>query len=117
MKEVIAVLVFCLVLFIYLHVFFHLKKCDDLEIYEICDPSKEKLEEICDIRQPVVTFFSNDNLMEKNWNPGKFSSSTFEVSLFISLVTLLMLARANEPKVMAPSTARPALVLENLSLL
>ena len=47
--------------------------------------------------------------MEKNWNPGKFSSSTFEVSLFISLVTLLMLARANKPKVMAPSTARPAL--------
>uniref|UniRef100_A0A6C0F0U1 Cupin-like domain-containing protein n=1 Tax=viral metagenome TaxID=1070528 RepID=A0A6C0F0U1_9ZZZZ len=82
MKEVIAVLVFCLVLFIYLHVFFHLKKCDDLEIYEICDPSKEKLEEICDIRQPVVTFFSNDNLMENcNFNSIKANYGAFDIKI------------------------------------
>jgi hypothetical protein len=82
MKEVIAVLVFCLVLFIYLHVFFHLKKCDDLEVYEICDPSKEKLEEICDIRQPVVTFFSNESLMENcNFNSIKTNYSAFDIRI------------------------------------
>jgi hypothetical protein len=82
MREVIAVLVFCLVLFIYLHVFFHLKKCDDLEVYEICDPSKEKLEEICDIRQPVVTFFSNDSLMEHcNFNYIKANYGAFDIKI------------------------------------
>jgi hypothetical protein len=82
MKEVIAVLVFCLVLFIYLHVFFHLKKCDDLEVYEMSNPSKEKLEEICDIRQPVVTFFSNDTLTEIcNFNYIKTNYSAFDIKI------------------------------------
>jgi hypothetical protein len=65
MKEIIAVVIFCLILFIYLHVHFHLKKVDDLEIYEICQPSKEKLEEVCDFRQPVVTDFNNQSIIEK----------------------------------------------------
>ena len=53
-------LIFCIVLFIYLHVYFHLNTSDDLELYEIVLPSKTKLEEICDIRQPVV--FNLDNM-------------------------------------------------------
>lgn len=65
MKEIIAVVIFCLILFIYLHVHFHLKKVNDLEIYEICQPSKEKLEEVCDFRQPVVTDFNNQSIIEK----------------------------------------------------
>lgn len=82
MKEVIAVLVFCLVLFIYLHVFFHLKKCDDLEVYEVCEPSKEKLEELCDIRQPVVTDFVNENLMENcNYNSVKANYGAFDIKI------------------------------------
>ena len=44
MKIIIAALVFCIVLFLYLHVFFHLKTSDDLEMYEIEQPSKDKLE-------------------------------------------------------------------------
>ena len=54
MKGLIALLIFCLVLFIYLHVYFHLKTSNDLEVYEIEQPSKDKLEEICDLRQPVI---------------------------------------------------------------
>ena len=65
MKEIIAVVIFCLILFIYLHVHFHLKKVNDLEIYEICQPSKERLEEVCDFRQPVVTDFNNQSIIEK----------------------------------------------------
>jgi hypothetical protein len=45
---------FCVVLFIYLHIRFHLKVGAEYEIYELSDPSKTKLEEICDIRQPVL---------------------------------------------------------------
>ena len=57
MKIIIGLFIFCLVVFIYLHVQFHLKTSEDLEIYEIDKPSKERLEEICDIRQPVVFDF------------------------------------------------------------
>ena len=57
MKILFAFFIFCIVLFIYLHVQFHLKTSNDLEVYEIDDPSKDKLEEICDIRQPVIFDF------------------------------------------------------------
>jgi hypothetical protein len=82
MKEIIAVVVFCLVLFIYLHVYFHLKKCDDLEIYEIAQPSKDKLEEVCDIRQPVVTYFANNSLIETcNFNNIKINYGAFDLRI------------------------------------
>ena len=64
MNIIYAVLVFFIVLFFYLHVFFHLKTSDDLEIYEIDYPSKNKLEEICDLRQPVLFKFENERIFE-----------------------------------------------------
>lgn len=64
MKAILSMLIFCLVLFIYLHVYFHLKTSDDLEVYEIEQPSKDKLEEICDLRQPVMFDFAVESLME-----------------------------------------------------
>lgn len=62
MKIIISFFIFCLVLFLYLHIQFHLKKSNDLEIYEISQPSKEKLEEICDLRQPVLFDFECDKI-------------------------------------------------------
>lgn len=58
------VFIFCIILFLYLHIYFHLKTSNDLEIYEIEQPSKEKLEEICDLRQPVVFDYNNERLFE-----------------------------------------------------
>lgn len=49
-----SALAFCLSLFLYIHIRFHLKKSSELDVYHIDYPSKEKLDEICDIRQPVV---------------------------------------------------------------
>ena len=43
---------------------FHLNTSDDLEVYTIERPSKETLEEICNIRQPVVFEFKNERLLE-----------------------------------------------------
>ena len=43
MKSLFTVLIFCIVLFIYIHITFHLKVSDDLEVYEIDQPSKDKL--------------------------------------------------------------------------
>jgi hypothetical protein len=64
MNIFIVVFIFCIVLFLYLHVFYHLKVSNDLEVYTIERPSKEKLEELCDLRQPVVFEFENERLRE-----------------------------------------------------
>ena len=64
MHIIYIILIFSLVLFLYLHVYFQLKTSDDLEIYEIDNPSKDKLEEICDLRQPVLFHFQNDRIFE-----------------------------------------------------
>ena len=66
MKIILTLLIFCLVLFIYSHVHFHLKTSNDLEVYEIEQPSKDKLEEICDLRQPVIFDYPNDRLLESS---------------------------------------------------
>jgi hypothetical protein len=55
MLEIITgIFIFCIILFFYLHIQFHLKTSDDLEIYEIEQASKDRMEEICDLRQPVL---------------------------------------------------------------
>ena len=64
MNYFIAIFIFCVVLFLYLHIYYHLKTSNDLEVYTIERPSKDKLEEICDLRQPVVFEFSNERLLE-----------------------------------------------------
>lgn len=63
-KYFVAIFIFCIVLFFYLHIQYHLKTSDDLEVYTIERPSKETLEEICNIRQPVVFEFNNERLLE-----------------------------------------------------
>ena len=63
-KYFIGIFIFCFVLFLYLHINYHLKTSDDLEVYTIERPSKERLEEICNIRQPVIFDFNNDSILE-----------------------------------------------------
>ena len=63
MKIIINIFIFCIILFIYLHIQYHLKTSNDLEIYEIERPSKQKFEEICDIRQPTIFHFNDSNLV------------------------------------------------------
>jgi len=64
MNYLLTIFIFCVVLFLYLHIHYHLKTSNDLEIYTIENPSKEKLEEICDLRQPVVIDYTIDNIIE-----------------------------------------------------
>jgi hypothetical protein len=64
MEMIIGLFVFCVVLFIYLHVMFQLRTSDDLEVYELDDSSKERMEEICDMRQPVIFGFDNESIVK-----------------------------------------------------
>ena len=63
LEIIIGFFVFCIIFFFYLHIHFHLKTSNDLEIYEIEQASKDKMEEICDLRQPVL--FDCDEDTEK----------------------------------------------------
>ena len=60
LKIIISLFIFCIILFFYLHVQFHLKTSNDLEIYEVEQASKDRIEEICDLRQPVLIDFPTE---------------------------------------------------------
>ena len=82
MQSVFAVLIFCVILFLYLHIYFHMKTSNDLEVYEIDQPSKDKLEEVCDLRQPVLFDYANERLMESCTLPAIRSAyGAFDVRL------------------------------------
>lgn len=82
MEIVLAIIIFSIVLFLYLHIYFQLKKSNDLEIYEIDKPSKEKLEEICDLRQPLMFDFVNERINEMcnlNYIQSKYGAFDIKV--------------------------------------
>ena len=62
MNYIFNIFIFVIVLFLYIHIQFQLKTSNDLEVYNIEKPSKDKLEEICDIRQPLVFNYNNEEL-------------------------------------------------------
>ena len=64
MNNLLTIVIFCIVLYIYIHIYFHIKKSNDLEVYEIVQPSKSKLEEICDLKQPIIFKYENLQLIE-----------------------------------------------------
>ena len=82
MKYVFAFMIFCIVLFLYIHIFYHIKTSNDLEIYTIDVPSKEKLEEICNLRQPVIFQFNNTNIKNNcSFQAIKDKYSAFDIKI------------------------------------
>jgi len=51
--------VFIMVLFLYIYIMNQFKKSDDLDIYEMDFSNNTHLQEVCDIRQPVLFQFQN----------------------------------------------------------
>ena len=71
-----------LVLFFYLHIYYHLKKSNDLDIYTIDNPSKNRLEEICNLRQPVLFNYMNEQLLESlNLNYLESNYNAFDIKI------------------------------------
>lgn len=62
MQIIINIIIFLITLFIYIHINFHLKVSNDLEIYDITEITKDKLEEVCDMKQPLIFKYYNENL-------------------------------------------------------
>lgn len=77
-----SILIFCIVLFLYLHIHFHLKRSNDLEVYEIDQPSKQRLEEVCDIRQPTTFEYYNEQLLTQlSYQSIQNSYRAFDVNI------------------------------------
>ena len=53
------IIIFVLVLFIYIHITHQLKTSEDLEIYELDYTTNQHLQEVCDIKQPVLFEFNS----------------------------------------------------------
>jgi hypothetical protein len=53
------IIIFLLVLFLYIHITHQLKTSEDLEIYELDYTTNQHLQEVCDIKQPVLFEFNS----------------------------------------------------------
>ena len=57
---IIKIIITCIVLlFIYIHVRYQLKTSNDLEVYNLCNVTKEILEESCDKKQPIIVDYDD----------------------------------------------------------
>tara|TARA_A100000164_G_scaffold71545_1_gene59954 strand:- start:55 stop:1002 length:948 start_codon:yes stop_codon:yes gene_type:complete len=82
MKYIIGFFIFIIVLFVYTHIYYNLKTSSDLEVYEISNVSKEKLEEICDCRQPILIELSVDDIINQcNLTEIQKSYGSFDVNI------------------------------------
>lgn len=92
MNIVIIFFIFIVILFLYIHILYHLKTADDLEIYEINSFSRERLNEVCDLRQPVLFSYNIDNLNEFKIDNllSNYSSFDIKVKFFNNLEDIVI---------------------------
>jgi len=81
MELVINFMIFCIVLFIYIHVYNHIKTSNYLEVYEIENLSKDKFEDIINFKQPLL--LNNSSLLD-NIDANYLISNypTFDLNLY-----------------------------------
>lgn len=73
-------IIFTLTYFLYIHIIYHYKKVNDIDIYDMGYVDKKKLEEVCVLRQPV-TFLLEEALLEKYFNLESLSNGFPNMSL------------------------------------
>jgi hypothetical protein len=77
---ILYIIVFVFVLFFYIHIYHHLQKSNELELYNIDYTTKGKLDEICRIRQPVM-FEMDIPLIDKTLEEITDMYGNFDVKL------------------------------------
>ena len=88
MLIIINLLILCIVLFIYIHIHHHIKTSNYLEIYEIENPSKEKLEDLTAMKQPLVINNMSFNTITLDYLQNNYP--TFEVSIYNKVTDLFI---------------------------
>lgn len=62
MNYILFTFIFLCVIFIYLHIYHQLKISNDLGIIKLDNPTKDELEEECNLKQPLFFKYNNDNI-------------------------------------------------------
>ena len=76
----VTLLTICVVVFIYLHIVFHWKTSNDLEVFDMEGlPDKKRLEELCNLRQPLL--FDYDNEAYAKCAPTMLAESIFDLNV------------------------------------
>ena len=78
-------LIFVITLFLYIHIYFHIKCSNYLEIYEIENISKQNIEEIYSLKQPFLFNYSDSNMdfIEAiNMDYLKKNYGTFDIRIY-----------------------------------
>ena len=71
MNWVLFIILFLLTFFLYIHINYHYKIVNRLDIYDMNYVDKKSLEEVCVLRQPV-TFILDEPMFEKYFNLEQF---------------------------------------------
>jgi len=81
MLIIINLLILCVVLFIYIHIYKHNKTSNYLELYEMENLSKEKLEDVINFKQPLLlnNYYLAKNINMKQTDPNY---SLFNVNIY-----------------------------------
>ena len=64
MNILISLLTICIVIVVYMHVIYQLKTSNDLELFELELPNKSKLEDVCNLRQPLVFNYYEEDIQQ-----------------------------------------------------
>lgn len=62
MNYILFTFIFLCVIFVYLHIYHQLKTSNDLGVIKLENPTKDELEQECDIKQPLFFRYENDNI-------------------------------------------------------
>lgn len=80
MNYIIFFCVFFITIFVYTHIRYHIKKINQLDIYDMGYIEKTALEEVCRLKQPV-TFIINDNSIESDFSLKSMSTKFSTLSM------------------------------------
>ena len=82
MSVFISFIIFIIILFLYVHFVSHFKKSEDLEIYEMDYSTSQHLNEVCELKQPVLFEFENIyHELFQELEPNIFKNTTYDVKI------------------------------------
>lgn len=79
MEILINLLILSITLFLYIHIYNQIKTSNYLEVYEIDNISKDKFEELCELKQPLL--IDNINILNFDINYIKNTYGSFDLKI------------------------------------
>ena len=78
---ILMVFIFVVVLFCYVHIYYHYKTSNDLEVYDLDNVTKDKLEEICNLKQPFIMNYNETIIEHTNLYTIEPHYNAFEINI------------------------------------